>query len=100
MGRIRFTRTVENVLPREERREDVGKLAAACLVLMLACGLMSGCSFFERQGQVAAQETQQSRERVAEDTRQLVKQLQQRVDQLEADMKDLEHRVETKQGSK
>ena len=46
----------------------MGKLAAACVVLMLACGLMSGCSFFERQGQVAAQETQPSRERVSDDT--------------------------------
>jgi uncharacterized protein YlxW (UPF0749 family) len=66
---------------------------------MLACGLMSGCSFFQRQGQVAAQETQPGRERVSEDTQTLVKQLQQKVDELEADVKDLQHRVETKQGS-
>jgi uncharacterized protein YlxW (UPF0749 family) len=66
---------------------------------MLACGLMCGCSFFQRQGQAATQETQPGRERVSEDTQQLVKQLQQKVDELEADVKDLQHRVETKQGS-
>ena len=75
------------------------KLAVVCVVLVLGCGLMGGCSFFQKEGQQAAQKTQPGRERVSEGTQQLVKQLQQKVDQLEAEVMDLQHQVETKAGS-